>query len=160
MTRSQHIFLHPHQTGSPYRLTYSCVGQSANQRTFNDGYHIQHHLNSRVHWSELPVKFQDTLHQHDEESGTGSGRSTISCRSAALPLIVAALTCLPGTLSADLPHNLQVCQPCFLLYCVREAQGPLPSPRIVITGRNPTVGMRQQGLMLQGWCLGASMSLT
>ena len=72
--RSQHIFLHPCQNGSAYRLTYSCVGHAANQRTGNDGYHIQHHLNSRLHWSELPGKLLATLPQHAEESGAANRR--------------------------------------------------------------------------------------
>jgi len=40
-----------------------------NQRTFNDGYHILHHQNSRTHWSELPKKFngKDEQNRHIEQ---------------------------------------------------------------------------------------------
>lgn len=46
--RSQHIFVDPANPRSDYRLTYNCVDCPDNSRTFNDGYHIVHHLNSQV----------------------------------------------------------------------------------------------------------------
>ena len=36
--------------------------------SYNDGYHIIHHLNSRLHWSLLPQRFIDTLQAHDDKS--------------------------------------------------------------------------------------------
>jgi len=64
---SQHIFIDPSKPESDYTLTYNCVDHSGNQRSFNDGYHIIHHINSRVHWSELPDKFIDTVDKHRAE---------------------------------------------------------------------------------------------
>ncbi len=55
----------PHTT----RSTYNCLACADNSRTYNDGYHIIHHLNSRLHWSELPQRFIDTLQEHDENDG-------------------------------------------------------------------------------------------
>ena len=59
-------------TGSAYKLTYDCIACKDNQVTFNDGYHIQHHLNSRLHWSELPQFFQKTIAEHGQHKGQGT----------------------------------------------------------------------------------------
>ncbi|GBG60617.1 hypothetical protein CBR_g8638 [Chara braunii] len=37
-----------------------------NVKTFNDGYHILHHANSKLHWTELPKRFMETLDKHAE----------------------------------------------------------------------------------------------
>ena len=50
-------------------MAYSCVAHADNQRSFNDGYHVQHHLNSRLHWSELPARFLETMAQHADADG-------------------------------------------------------------------------------------------
>ena len=42
----------PAQT--PQTLAESRVGLRGRQRTFNDGYHLEHHVNSRRHWTEVP----------------------------------------------------------------------------------------------------------
>ena len=67
--RSQHIFVDPSKPESDYSLTYNCVAAKDNQQTFNDGYHVIHHVNSRLHWSEMPQKFIDTIQKHGEEDG-------------------------------------------------------------------------------------------
>eukprot|EP00887_Chlorella_sp_A99_P005783 scaffold1.g5783.t1 len=64
---SQHVFIDPAGPGSSYRLTYNCLACPDNARTYNDGYHVVHHLNSQLHWSELPAKFADCLEQHAAE---------------------------------------------------------------------------------------------
>lgn len=67
--RSQHIFLNPAMLKTPFGVTYNCLNTMDNQKTFNDGYHIMHHMNSRTHWSELPVLFLKNLDQHAASEG-------------------------------------------------------------------------------------------
>eukprot|EP00899_Mesostigma_viride_P003359 jgi/Mesvir1/13023/Mv06020-RA.1 len=64
---SQHIFIDPDNHRSSYALTYNCIHAPGNLRTFNDGYHIVHHVNSKVHWSEMPAQFLSTLDRHVQE---------------------------------------------------------------------------------------------
>lgn len=54
---SQHIFVNPEDAASNYALTYNCINSPTNQTTFNDGYHVIHHANARLHWTEIPQYF-------------------------------------------------------------------------------------------------------
>jgi len=66
---SQHMFVDPTRPESNYALTYNCIDHFVNQRTFNDGYHVIHHYNARLHWSEMPKHFHSEAVQkrHLEE---------------------------------------------------------------------------------------------
>jgi fatty acid desaturase len=64
---SQHIFIDPEKPRSNYGLAYNVINHPCNQRSFNDGYHVEHHLNSQRHWSELPVNFMNNLDQYAKE---------------------------------------------------------------------------------------------
>lgn len=66
---SQHIFVNPDNHSDNYHLTYNCIDHPANKTTFNDGYHVIHHANARLHWSELPQQFLKTLDKH-RDSGS------------------------------------------------------------------------------------------
>jgi fatty acid desaturase len=61
---SQHIFVDPQNYESNYGLTYNCMDCPGNQKTFNDGYHVVHHLNARLHWTEMPGYFHETVEKH------------------------------------------------------------------------------------------------
>mmetsp|Transcript_57079 Transcript_57079/g.113481 ORF Transcript_57079/g.113481 Transcript_57079/m.113481 type:complete len:389 (-) Transcript_57079:144-1310(-) len=63
---SQHCFVDPQNRHSNYALTYNCIDTPGNQTTFNDGYHIVHHVNPRLHWSEIPEYFHKNKNKHLE----------------------------------------------------------------------------------------------
>lgn len=55
---SQHVFLKPDsEPGSAFGYAYTCVNHGDNRRTFNDGFHVEHHERPAAHWSELPAAF-------------------------------------------------------------------------------------------------------
>jgi len=60
---SQHIFVDPTRPEVNYALTYNCIDTFVNRRTFNDGYHVIHHYNARMHWSELAEHFHSEAAQ-------------------------------------------------------------------------------------------------
>lgn len=64
---SQHIFVDPSKPECNYHLTYNVINTPNNQTSFNDGYHIEHHLSSRRHWTELPDAFNEKLDRYAEE---------------------------------------------------------------------------------------------
>lgn len=70
---SQHIFVHPSIATMPQNyksiqfnaaLSMQCMNHFDNQYAFNDGYHVTHHVNSRIHWTDMPVKFMDNLEEY------------------------------------------------------------------------------------------------
>ena len=78
---SQHIFVDPRKPECNYHLTYNVINTPNNQSSFNDGYHIEHHLQSRRHWTELPealTRSSTSTPRRRPSSSTGS----ISWRSA------------------------------------------------------------------------------
>eukprot|EP00933_Yihiella_yeosuensis_P044530 TRINITY_DN39771_c0_g1_i1.p1 TRINITY_DN39771_c0_g1~~TRINITY_DN39771_c0_g1_i1.p1 ORF type:complete len:382 (-),score=53.28 TRINITY_DN39771_c0_g1_i1:343-1488(-) len=65
---AQHMFVNPEERHSNYQLTYNCIDAPGNQTTFNDGYHIVHHANARLHWTEMPQYFYDNLDKHEKNA--------------------------------------------------------------------------------------------
>lgn len=51
---TQHMFINPETPFDNFSLAFNSVSCFANQLTYNDGYHIIHHMNSRMHWSKMP----------------------------------------------------------------------------------------------------------
>ena len=53
----QHAFVDLRTPENCYRNSITCVNSLYNQRAFNDGYHIGHHLKATRHWTEMPAEF-------------------------------------------------------------------------------------------------------
>jgi len=66
---SQHCLVDPNRSESNYALTYNCMNHHLNQSLFNDGYHVTHHINGGLHWSELPSYFMKNLPKYIENDG-------------------------------------------------------------------------------------------
>jgi len=64
---SQHMFLDPAQPESPYGCTFNAMNAVDNAWTFNDGYHIVHHVHSRLHWTEMPNHFMKNIQTYADE---------------------------------------------------------------------------------------------
>lgn len=47
-------------------LTIQCMNHFDNQYSFNDGYHVTHHISSRCHWTEMPLHFLENLEEYAE----------------------------------------------------------------------------------------------
>lgn len=54
----QHAFVDAATPDSAYRNSITCIDTPYNARCFNDGYHIAHHVQARMHWTELPAEFE------------------------------------------------------------------------------------------------------
>lgn len=63
----QHAFVCPEQPGNSYRNSITVIRCSYNDRCFNDGYHIGHHLKATRHWTELPADFEDNRAEYVKE---------------------------------------------------------------------------------------------
>lgn len=72
----QHIFIHPsvadvapkdaHGYAYNAKISYQSMNHLDNWYAFNDGYHLTHHVNSRVHWTQMPEHFLDNLELYVE----------------------------------------------------------------------------------------------
>jgi hypothetical protein len=51
----QHAFIDESDPLNSYKNSITCINCRYNRRAFNDGYHVDHHLKPRQHWTELPV---------------------------------------------------------------------------------------------------------
>jgi len=58
---AQHMFIDPKRRFDNYGLAFNYVNHVCNQKTYNDGYHIIHHMNSLLHWSKVPQWFMDNI---------------------------------------------------------------------------------------------------
>jgi fatty acid desaturase len=57
----QHAFIDASRPGDSLVNSITCINVAYNQRCFNDGYHIGHHVKQNRHWSEMPQDFLDNV---------------------------------------------------------------------------------------------------
>jgi fatty acid desaturase len=60
----QHAFIAPGHPEDPHLSSITCINSRYNRRCFNDGYHIGHHVNARMHWTEHPVELEKNLAEY------------------------------------------------------------------------------------------------
>ena len=63
----QHAFLNTAAPNDGLTNSITCINAVYNQRCFNDGYHIGHHLRATRHWTELPKDFLACRAQYASE---------------------------------------------------------------------------------------------
>jgi fatty acid desaturase len=62
----QHLFVSPDAPSNNFKQAYALVNSPVNEGTFNDGFHIEHHIFPQCHWTELPMKFLSILPKHKD----------------------------------------------------------------------------------------------
>ncbi|MBL8680702.1 MAG: fatty acid desaturase [Myxococcales bacterium] len=62
----QHAFVNAARKNNGFSNSITCINSTYNQRAFNDGYHIGHHLKATRHWTEAPKEFLDNRAQYVE----------------------------------------------------------------------------------------------
>lgn len=60
----QHAFVDPDEPNNDYKSSITCINSGYNQKCFNDGYHIGHHLVPNMHWTDMPVDFQKNIDKY------------------------------------------------------------------------------------------------
>jgi fatty acid desaturase len=60
----QHAFIAADDPGNPLLNSITCIETRYNERCFNDGYHIGHHVKASRHWTELPSDFEASKPQY------------------------------------------------------------------------------------------------
>jgi fatty acid desaturase len=63
----QHAFIDASDPNNPYKNSITCINSPYNQRCFNDGYHIGHHIKMNRHWSEMPEDFARNVDEYARE---------------------------------------------------------------------------------------------
>ena len=64
---AQHAFIDLNEPANCYRNSITCISSFYNWQCFNDGYHIGHHLNPSMHWTDMPVNFQQNIGSYEKE---------------------------------------------------------------------------------------------
>lgn len=64
---AQHAFIDEDAPENCYRNSITCINSMYNQRCFNDGYHIGHHVKQTRHWTEMPGDFQANIATYAKE---------------------------------------------------------------------------------------------
>jgi hypothetical protein len=63
----QHAFIDQADPANCYTNSITCINAGYNERCFNDGYHIGHHVKQNRHWTEMPEDFQRNIKRYASE---------------------------------------------------------------------------------------------
>ena len=63
----QHAFLNTTRKNNGLSNAITCINSGYNERCFNDGYHVGHHVRANRHWSELPGDFLENREMYARE---------------------------------------------------------------------------------------------
>ena len=58
---TQHTFIDPDEPGNHFKNSITCINVKFNHKCWNDGYHISHHIDPTMHWTEHPNYFRTHL---------------------------------------------------------------------------------------------------
>ena len=58
---TQHAFVSADEPGNPFQNSITCINVKFNHKCWNDGYHISHHIDPTMHWTEHPLYFRKHL---------------------------------------------------------------------------------------------------
>lgn len=61
---SQHAFVCPEDPSNPFRNSVTIINSRHNGRCYNDGYHAVHHERQALHWSEMPLDFENNREKY------------------------------------------------------------------------------------------------
>jgi fatty acid desaturase len=61
---TQHAFIDANDPDNAYRNSITCINTKYNEKCWNDGYHISHHIKPSMHWTEHPVYFQESIDEY------------------------------------------------------------------------------------------------
>ncbi len=64
---AQHAFIDAKNPENNYRNSITLINTAYNNRCFNDGYHIGHHLHPGMHWTDMPVDFLENKNEYATE---------------------------------------------------------------------------------------------
>ena len=60
----QHTFICPYDPGNEYKNSITVINVEFNHKCWNDGYHISHHIDPTLHWTEHPRFFRDHIEEY------------------------------------------------------------------------------------------------
>ena len=60
---AQHAFVDPND---PLENTINCINTKYNDKCWNDGYHISHHIKPNLHWTLHPEHLLTNMHEYAE----------------------------------------------------------------------------------------------
>jgi len=63
----QHAFVDPDEPANDFKSSITCINSRYNRRCFNDGYHIIHHIKPSLHYTEMPVEFDQNRHLYGQQ---------------------------------------------------------------------------------------------